>query len=125
MSIEKTSFYFLLTCITFLLGSGALLGVIEYTSYDNLFIPPADFHNSSVNTLAEITNFESLKKSCLFWAESNDSKGQLIDELLFQFRSLINTIFKSIIFLSLLLGFGFASIYIKLRKIRIENENAL
>ena len=125
MSIEKTSFYFLLTCIIILLGSGALLGAIEYTSYENLFIPPADFHNSSVNTLAEITNFESLKKACLFWAENNDSKGQLIDELLFQFNSLINSMIMSIIFLSILFGCGFASIYTKLRKFRIENQNAL
>jgi len=125
MSIEKTSFYFLLICITFLVGSGSLLGVIEYTNYDNLFIPPADFHNSSVNTLTEITDFESLKKACLFWAESNDSKGQLIDALLFKFQSLINVTFKSIIFLSLLFGCGFASIYIKLRKLRIESQNAL
>ncbi len=125
MSIEKTSFYFLLTCITFLLGSGVLFGVVEYTSYDDLFIPPADFHNSSVNNLAEITNFESLKKACLFWAEGTDSRSQLIDELLSQFRSLINFTFKTIIVLSLLFGYGFASIYIKLRKTRIENQNAL
>ncbi len=125
MSIEKTSLYLLLACFTILLGSGAFLVIIEYTSYESLFIAPADFHNSSVNSLAGITDFESLKKACLFWAEKNDSNGQLIDTLLFQFNSLLNTMVKSIIFLSMLFGFGFASIYIRLRRLRIENQNAL
>jgi hypothetical protein len=122
MSVEKTSCNLLLACVIILPGNGALLGVIEYTSYESLFIPPADFNNSSVNTLTDLTNLENLRKACLFWAENNDSKSQLIDEILLQFNSLLNAMIVSIMFLTILFGCGFSSIYTKQRRFRIENK---
>ena len=73
----------------------------------------------STTALAESNDLESLKNACLFWAQNNDVKSKLIDEMLENFNALFFGVLFWTVFLSVCYGWGYMSI---IRKIR-EYEN--
>ena len=122
--IETTVRSFLISSLFFLLLSVVFLGLLKYTSYESLFIPPEDSKHQSVNLLLESTNLESIKKACLFMAETNNYNSRQIDELIDLVYMLLESLVFGTMALSVFFGYGFLRVYLKLKNVQSADASA-